>query len=418
MTNEKRLAELLGNGMITLDDVPRFNEDMKILDRHNREIYQGKDGRWRTYLDDPSKKDGRRRISSSDRLELEKEIIKYYKELDAKKEEDEKENNATFEEFYYKWQNERKYVAVRTKNKYHSDYKRFYKNHPIIKKKVVDIKFADVRNFLCENVTNYKLDSVQANNMAINIRGVLRYAVEEELIEKSPAEGYKIPHHLLHSKPIPKAEDEVFSPQEQEAYLKCVKTRQNRWNLAYLGVALNFQLGLRIGELSSLKWTDIDGKHITIQRQESSHKEVDYYLNELGKIIEIHDDPKTPAGVREIFLTKEAIKILAEIKEISFEYGIYDKDGYIFKSRDVKRLTCEQMLRPLDNISRKLKTKYKGNHKIRKTVLSRLFDDGVNPEEVRRIAGYKKTSTTVNSYWFNRFSREETDKSFEKALSI
>ena len=86
--------------------------------------------------------------------------------------------------------------------------------------------------------------------------------------------------------------------------------------------------------------------------------------------------------------------------------------------RDGKRLTCEQMLRPLDNIIRKLKTKYKGNHKIRKTVLSRLFDDGVNPEEVRRIAGYKKTSTTVNSYWFNRFSREETDKSFEKALSI
>ena len=63
-TPEETLAFLENNGIIDLRDVEdnmRKARKEKILKEHPYKIYQGKDGRWRTYLPDDSKSEGRRK---------------------------------------------------------------------------------------------------------------------------------------------------------------------------------------------------------------------------------------------------------------------------------------------------------------------------------------------------------------------
>ena len=46
---------------------------------------------------------------------------------------------------------------------------------------------------------------------------------------------------------------------------------------AFLAVKLNFLLGLRVGELVALKWTDIEENHLHIVREEIRNQEKGIY---------------------------------------------------------------------------------------------------------------------------------------------
>ena len=105
-------------------------------------------------------------------------------------------------------------------------------------------------------------------------------------------------------------------------------------NIANLGLMVNFDLGLRVGELSALKWSDIDWKNETIfiQRQEVAN----------GKVVEqVKSD--SAAGYRELDLSDEAISIFKRIRRdstILSEYIFCNPDGNrATKIQFVHRLT-------------------------------------------------------------------------------
>ncbi len=71
---------------------------------------------------------------------------------------------------------------------------------------------------------------------------------------------------------------------------------------------VNFDLGLRIGELCALKWTDVDWKNETIfihRMEDSSGDVVDYVKSD------------SEAGYRELVLSDSVIKLFKRIKEDS-----------------------------------------------------------------------------------------------------
>lgn len=81
-------------------------------------------------------------------------------------------------------------------------------------------------------------------------------------------------------------------------------------------VLLNFQLGLRIGELVALKWEDINGNYITISRMETTS----YNVSENGEVIpngyKVVPYVKSEAGYRNVYLNKIAKMLLQEIKKL------------------------------------------------------------------------------------------------------
>ena len=59
----------------------------------------------------------------------------------------------------------------------------------------------------------------------------------------------------------------------------------------------------------------------------------------------------------------------------------------------------------------------KATHKIRKTYISTLIDNGLNINEIRKIAGHENEQITYDNYCFNRMTNEQTENLFEAALN-
>lgn len=76
---------------------------------------------------------------------------------------------------------------------------------------------------------------------------------------------------------------------------------------AGLQILFLFETGLRIGECCGLKWCDVKGNHLYISRQ----------ANNDG----VKDKTKTASGFRDIPLTKEAQRILEDVKAFNKTHG-------------------------------------------------------------------------------------------------
>ena len=71
--------------MLNLSDVQDSMEAMKreeLLKKHQYKIWQGKDGKWYTYLPDESKKDGRRLIKRTTEKGIQGTLEDYYKKFE------------------------------------------------------------------------------------------------------------------------------------------------------------------------------------------------------------------------------------------------------------------------------------------------------------------------------------------------
>ena len=109
--------------MLDLSDVQNSMEAMKreeLLKQHPYKIWQGKDGKWYTYLPDEGKKDGRRLVKRNDRINLNNIIVDYWKKM--------KEVH-TLKSTFYEWMSEKlKYgeIEKNTYDRYETDFHRFF----------------------------------------------------------------------------------------------------------------------------------------------------------------------------------------------------------------------------------------------------------------------------------------------------
>lgn len=130
------LLAAVDDGIIDMNDVRRkldMKERTKILEQHKYAITQGKDGNWRTYLPDPTKRNNRRLIKKATKNKLEDCVIDWYKKQDKKE-------ILTLEALYPEWL---QYYSLHTKadgtvKRVTSDWKRYYINDPIIKQSLSD----------------------------------------------------------------------------------------------------------------------------------------------------------------------------------------------------------------------------------------------------------------------------------------
>ena len=103
-------------------------------------------------------------------------------------------------------------------------------------------------------------------------------------------------------------------------------------NSANIAVIVNFDLGLRVSELSALKWSDIDWKNNTvfIQRQESMRVVEDYVKSD------------SAGGYRELPLSSQAASLL---KKLQKDFGPVSE--YIFCDADGRRKTSASIQKRL-----------------------------------------------------------------------
>lgn len=384
--------------MINLSDVQNSIEAMKrdeLLKKHSYEIWEGKDGKWYTYL--PSKDGGRTLKKRKSRKDLEKVIIDFYKN----------QKEVLIKDIFQEWISQKlEYgeIQKQTYDRYKTDFDRFFNNTDISKTDIRKITEDDLEMFIRQTIKNMNLSNKSYSGLRLLIMGIFKYAKKQKYTGISITQFFgdlDLPRKCFARKVV-KDDESVFTDSEVEKISRYV--RENVSMINY-GILLAFQTGVRVGELCTLKYSDIQGNKLRISRTEVRYRDKDG-----NYVFEVRESPKTEAGNRDIILSSEAKKTLREIRRLNpFGEYIFMKDG--------KRIKEKAFSVKIVKICRYVGIKERSMHKARKTYATKLINGGVDESIVVKQMGHTSIDCTKNHYYFNNKNEEDAVKQIERAIS-
>lgn len=402
------LQHLLSSGSITLDGVAdsmNKAKRKKILDNHEFPISQGKDGRYRTYI---KLENGKRKQIAKTTLEaLEEALVDFY----ADQMESKKIAKITLESLYPEWCEWKRLHRAATSymTRIDTDWKSYYQNHPIVKMPIKKLDKLTLDKFAHELIEKTGRRRKAYYNASIIIRSILDLAVDKELINENLFRKVRIDAKIVFD-PEKKnsSETQVYSHGElkglsQLAWKDFSDGHNTVQKLAPLAVMFAFQTGLRRGEIVTLRYEDICGDEICVQRMYR------YKSKEVIEFLKGHHD------CRYVPLTKEAKHLIHVAKQYQKENGLAD-DGYIFSVNE-EPLSYYTLGKQFNRYCELLNIVPKSSHKARKTYISALIDGGVNINTIREIVAHASEKTTYNSYVFDRKTKSERAELIERALA-
>lgn len=419
---EKNTSELLNfcisKGIIDLPDIKKQFDDMKrkelVEKKHNYKIWLGSNGNWYTYVYDSTKKNERRLVKKKNEHDLYLYLADFYEgEI---KEATAKEKRMKFDELVERWI---EYKKIHTKSTGYikrilSDYHKYYEpDKDFINRKVVEFNSNYLDIWIHSLIKEKELTQKQYSNASMIIRQSFDYAVSIGIIEENPMEKVKVNTKLYRKTKKKPSSTQVYTVEEQMLLSKeLLKRYDEQKNVIPLMILLCFEIGVRVGELCSLKKSDIDEdeNHIHVQRQViKDYKKVDDLKYSFSGWI-IGEYTKSDEGDRQVYLTNYAKEIINEAASFNQdgEY-IFMKNGNFVNPNDVDyvlQCCCKKANIPVKRI-----------HKIRKTYISTLIDSGLNIDEIRRQVGHSDEHTTYKNYCYNRLDRKQTNDIIEKALN-
>ena len=265
---------------------------------------------------------------------------------------------------------------------------------PIAKKPISQITVTDCEDWVVDLLSKRSMTRKRFNTQKIVVSGPLQYAVRKGLIQKNPFNDISLNlKKLLKTEQKAPSETKIFYDHEVAALKKAfVAAYESNGNTANIALLINFNLGLRVGELSSLKWGDVNWikNTIFVRRQES-----DGEVEEMVKA-------DSPAGYRELRLNSEAQSWLKHLKEASSA----PPDGFIFINLDGGRVTNAALSNRLRHAQEGLGFDViRGTHAMRRTFASKMFDQ-LGAEATRRWLGHTDIETTLK-YVYS--TRDETE---------
>ena len=402
ISEKEILNYALSNGIIDITHIQQqieMNEREKYLKMHENKVWQASDGKWKTHLPDDMACDGRRMIKAKDRKALDDKIIKYYKAL---------ENEPYIDMVFNEWNNQRlSYgeIEKQTYDRYQTDFKRFFNDSKIIKTKFRYIDEDMLEDFIKSTIRDKKLTAKAWGNLRILIRGIFKYAKKKGYTQISITEflGDLDLSNRAFEKRYFADEEQVFTDKEIDMIVDYINNEQI--SILNLGIILAFQVGLRRGELSTLKYSDIKDGLLRIRRTEIKFKDENGHTTH-----DVRDATKTEAGMRDVILTDYALKTIKQIRTLNpFGDYMFMKNGARCKGKaftDKLKRICHNLGIPERSL-----------HKVRKTYATKLLNAGVNEKLIAKQLGHRSISTTKGYYYFNNQDIDDAKKIISNAIS-
>lgn len=384
------------------------------LSQHNHKIYSSEKCGFFTDVDDPTRKDGLRRIRKCSEEKLMLALVDWY----------EKKNNtkSTLTNVYELWIDSKQTPTNESNIKriqaaWNSYYIREPISQTIISTPMNELTTSQLVKWGNDMLKkNTPVDAKKFNRMFGIINNCFRYAISDDdnafnvTVNTWERAKEKLNPSLISKPCTPPDEEQIFTNDEIQMMDTLVhddlRQRPNGTSSAGLQILFLLQTGLRIGECCGLKWSDIKNGELTVQRQATNET--------------VKENTKTSAGRRTIHLTKKALEILDEVNAFNQRKG-YTAE-WVFQSGNPNydyRLSYDAANLKLKRLCKELDTVNKTPHKLRKTCLSILLDDpNISKRTVQRFAGHSDIRTTEAFYHFERRSRAEQAAAIDRALDI
>lgn len=379
--NDDLLKYAVENGMIDLSYVQEqieMNKRKELLEKHPYKVWEGKNGKWYTYLPNDSN-EGRILKKRNSEAEIEDVIISYWREHIE---------NPLIDEVFNSWISkkiERDEISKATRDRYQRQYDESFSIFG--KRRIKDVSEYDIEDFMVTTLHEKNMTAKGFSNFRTLIFGIFKYAKKMKYVSYSITEVVNdIEISRKSFRKNKKDDDElVFMDDELPRVTEYLENNEDVMNI---GLLILFKSGLRIGELAALKCEDVTGNIIHVHRTEICYEE------DGKRIFEVRDFPKTEAGVRDVIIPDKYVRYLRKVCQSSL-------CGYLFEDNG-KRIMTYQFRNRLRTVCRKANVVCKSPHKIRKTYASMLIDSGVSESVVISQMGHTDIRTTKGFYYRNR----------------
>ncbi|MBQ8519174.1 MAG: tyrosine-type recombinase/integrase [Agathobacter sp.] len=390
-------------------------KEKKILETYPIRVWQATNGKWKAHIPDKTKDRGRRTIQGETKQNLDKNIIAdYLKSCDER---------LLFKNYYPHWLINCKAKRVKggTIDRNHSDYLRFIEGSSIDSMMITEITTYHIKDFLNDIINEHHLTRRALNNLKSIFTGLFQDAFDAKDIPSNPMIGLRIENTNIRTEKPKTAETEVFDDEDFSKLIGYMYEHYLEYQpLLTLSILLNFQLGLRVGELCTLKKSDVhfNTKEILIDRTERSYRPCELVDGKIvrHKTVHIVAEGDTKCGSnRTLSLTNESVSILKECFELHKMMNINSE--FLFINSKEKHVPRERYNEILEYYCKKVFIDKKSIHKTRKTTLTRLFEAGLSLEEVMEISGHRDKNTLLKHYIFTMNKKETKKERVSEALS-
>ena len=387
----------------TMSDTQMWKSHMtkrrkSLLEMHPFRIWE-RNGSYFTYLKDTTRPNGRRQIQRKTLEDLEEEIIKNVQESD-------KVTIGDLYEQYVKRKQENDDIKPATIHRYNLVFKRHYIATGWDKKNISDISLDQYADFIEDEIGRNNLNAKALANFKCITTGIIKRAAKKHLIDYTYSMVYDfidVRPKKTHKNP----QDEIITGSELMAFVEYVEQNKDVMNLALLLMAVS---GLRVGEMSTLKFSDfVSPTSFRVCRTET------FYKGEDGKkVYEVGETTKTDAGKRVAYIPRQFGWIVKELRRLNpfAEFVCTDSKGI--------RIRSYRLRSRLYYICKKLPefSQAKSPHKLRKTFCSILLDQGFDNNFIISIMGHTNIAVSENFYHFDRKSSAQKQKMIDSVAEF
>ena len=313
-----------------------------------------------------------------------------------------KEEELTIEIWFNTWLTVYKINSV--KDGTIDTYKRCFKQYirpafGIIKLK--DIRAEQIQKFYNDlKAKGYASSTIDL--VAIILNSMFKQAAKNEIIKKNPVELTTRPKdHKRHEK-------EVLSVEEQNEFIRYAENSkyENVYKIALF-------TGMRVGELRSLEWKNVDFIHkvINVHSTLKYSKEKGYYK----------DTPKTLSSDRSIPMLEGVYKCIKEqkrkqaenkIRHVNIYHGVEGLEDLVFTtdtgmpiSYDALNVDMKKITKNINEDGIALNRKkpeiifpHISPHTLRHVFATRGLENGITPKVMQEILGHSSITMTLDLY--------------------
>lgn len=284
-------------------------------------------------------------------------------------------NSILFEQICEEWLS---YKKPRIKESTYSNYKFTIDRFLKVKFKGKTLEFFTNYNFnqYIEQLQE-RLANKTTRKIGVILKSILRYA------ERKYDFDFKL--DLITLPLIDPKEISIFNEKER---LKLEKYLSKSQDIKELGIYISLYVGLRIGEVCALKWSDIDFENKLIN---ITHTLQRVYVDKDDTKVVI-TNPKTKQSLRKIPIARDLLTKLKEMKKY------YENDDYILTGKSDRFVEPIGYRYTYKKVLRECRLQYKNYHCLRHTFATRCIRVGMDVKSLSEILGHSNISVTLSIY--------------------